>query len=103
MIQHEVSQTRLLVVEDDARVAAFLDRALSHAGYTVELASHGLAALVAAEERPTDAVLLDVMLPGLDGLEVARRMRACAGLPILMLTARDGVGDRVRGLDAGAD
>jgi two-component system response regulator MprA len=94
---------RVLVVEDDRRIAAFLDRALVRAGYRVDLAADGAAALEAAAEAPPDVVVLDVMLPGLDGLEVARRLRAGGGVPILMLTARDGVGDRVLGLDAGAD
>jgi two-component system response regulator MprA len=97
------AQARVLVVEDDRRIAAFLDRALVRAGYRVDLASDGTAALAAAAEAPPDVVVLDVMLPGLDGLEVARRLRADSGVPILMLTARDGVGDRVQGLDAGAD
>jgi two-component system, OmpR family, response regulator MprA len=97
------AQARVLVVEDDRRIAAFLDRALVRAGFRVDLASDGAAALAAAAEAPPDVVVLDVMLPGLDGLEVARRLRADSGVPILMLTARDGVGDRVQGLDAGAD
>jgi two-component system response regulator MprA len=96
-------RARVLVVEDDPRLAAFLDRALTRAGYRVELVSDGLTALAAAQAAPPDVVLLDVMLPELDGLEVARRLRANGGVPILMLTARDGVGDRVQGLDAGAD
>jgi len=95
--------TRVLVVEDDRRIAAFLDRALSQQGYAVEVAADGPAALVAAEERAPDLVILDVMLPGLDGLHVARRLRALGPVPILMLTARDTVADRVGGLDAGAD
>jgi two-component system response regulator MprA len=93
----------VLVVEDDRRIAAFLDRALVRAGYHVQLVADGPAALAAAAEAPPDVVVLDVMLPGLNGLEVARRLRADGGVPILMLTARDGVGDRVQGLDAGAD
>ncbi|MBI4494524.1 MAG: response regulator transcription factor [Chloroflexi bacterium] len=94
---------RVLVVEDDFRIAVFVQRALAQAGYRVELAADGLSALAAAEAAPPDVVVLDVMLPGLDGLEVARRLRAGGGVPILMLTARDAVGDRVQGLDAGAD
>ena len=84
-------------------MAAFLDRALTYAGYRVALAEDGERALARVEEHAPDLVLLDVMLPGIDGLEVARRLRAGSGLPILMLTAREGLDDRVEGLDAGAD
>ncbi|HYY88390.1 MAG TPA: response regulator transcription factor [Chloroflexota bacterium] len=98
-----VAAPLVLVVEDDYRISAFLDRALVQAGYRVTMAPDGPTALRAAEAGQPDVVVLDVMLPGLDGLEVARRLRAAGGVPILMLTARDGVGDRVQGLDAGAD
>ncbi|MSQ24480.1 MAG: response regulator transcription factor [Chloroflexi bacterium] len=94
---------KVLIVEDDYRIAAFIQRALSQAGYQVKLAIDGPAALAAAEAEQPDIVVLDVMLPGLDGLEVARRLRAGGGVPILMLTARDAIEDRVMGLDAGAD
>jgi two-component system response regulator MprA len=93
----------ILVVEDDRRMAAFLDRALTYAGYRVTVAEDGEQALATIEEHTTDLVLLDVMLPGIDGLEVARRLRSDNGLPILMLTAREGLDDRIEGLDAGAD
>ena len=94
----------ILVVEDDRRMAAFLDRALSYAGYRVAVTEDGERALAAAEARAPDLVVLDVMLPGIDGLEVARRLRAGnSGVPILMLTAREGLDDRIEGLDAGAD
>jgi two-component system, OmpR family, response regulator MprA len=91
------------VVEDDRRMAAFLDRALTYEGFQLEIVGDGESALARAEERPPDLVLLDIMLPGLDGLEVARRLRVASGVPILMLTAREGLDDRVEGLDAGAD
>jgi len=94
---------RILVVDDDARLAASLRRALSYEGHAVEVAEDGPSALVAARDRPPDLVVLDVMLPGIDGVEVCRRLRAGSDLPILMLTARDRVSDRVAGLDAGAD
>jgi two-component system response regulator MprA len=97
------SGSRVLVVDDDARLADSLRRALSYEGHTVEVAADGPAALVAARERPPDLVVLDVMLPGIDGVEVCRRLRAGSDLPILMLTARDAISDRVAGLDAGAD
>jgi two-component system, OmpR family, response regulator MprA len=94
---------RILVVDDDARLAASLRRALAYEGYAVDVAADGPTALAAARDQPPDLVVLDVMLPGLDGVEVCRRLRAGSDLPILMLTARDAVSDRVAGLDAGAD
>ena len=102
---------RVLVVDDDEKITGFLRRALAYEGYQVDVADGGSAALSIALKSPPDLVVLDVMMPGLDGLEVCRRLRtggeASAGAgqapPILMLTARDGVGDRVQGLDAGAD
>ena len=97
------SRRPILVVDDDARLAASLRRALAYEGYAVEVVADGPAALVAARDRPPDLVVLDGMLPGLDGIEVCRRLRDGSDVPILMLTARDGVSDRVAGLDAGAD
>ncbi|MDP9281421.1 MAG: response regulator transcription factor [Chloroflexota bacterium] len=97
------SRIRILVVDDDARLAASLRRALAYEGHEVEVAGDGPGALLAARDRPPDLVVLDVMLPGLDGVEVCRRLRAGSDLPILMLTARDAISDRVAGLDAGAD
>jgi len=93
----------ILVVDDDARLGASLRRALAYEGFIVEVASDGPGALVAARDRAPDLVVLDVMLPGLDGVEVCRRLRAGSDVSILMLTARDAVSDRVAGLDAGAD
>jgi two-component system, OmpR family, response regulator MprA len=93
----------VLIVEDDARVAAYVERALANAGYQVDHVADGLSALQSARERLPDLVVLDVGLPGLDGLEVTRRLRATSGVPILILTARDGVAERVSGFDAGAD
>src|SRR4051812_27089841 len=94
---------RVLVVEDDRRTAAFLDRALSRDGYAVRVAFDGPTALTMAAQEAPDLVVLDRMLPGLDGLEVTRRLRETGSVPILMLTARGGVGERIDGLDAGAD
>ena len=91
------------MVDDDARLGASLRRALAYEGHEVEVAPDGPGALVAARDRPPDLVVLDVMLPGIDGVEVCRRLRAGSSLPILMLTARDAISDRVAGLDAGAD
>ncbi|MGI9147524.1 MAG: response regulator transcription factor [Chloroflexota bacterium] len=94
----------VLLVEDDPRIARVVERALSDVGHRVEVARDGLAGLTSAERGGHDLVVLDVMLPEMDGLEVAREMRRQhLRTPILMLTARDAVPDRVRGLDAGAD
>ena len=94
----------ILVVDDDVAICRVLARALSAEGYVVESASDGGAALVALERHVPDLVVLDVGLPGLDGIAVARRTRAKGiAVPILMLTARDDIADRVAGLDAGAD
>lgn len=90
-------------MDDDARLGASLRRALAYEGYSVDVAVDGSDALVEARDRPPDLVVLDVMLPGIDGIEVCRRLRAGSDVPILMLTARDAVSDRVAGLDAGAD
>ena len=95
---------RVLVVEDELRMAALLKRGLEEDGYAVDVAGNGPDAVWQAAEFGYDAVLLDVMLPGMDGVEVCRRLRAAGRwMPVLMLTARDAVEDRVRGLDAGAD
>ncbi len=83
------------MVDDDARLAASLRRALAYEGHSVEVAADGPGALVAARDRPPDLVVLDVMLPGLDGVEVCRRLREGSDVPILMLTARDAISDRV--------
>src|SRR5437773_10400481 len=94
----------VLVADDDRAVREALERALQLHGYEVALASDGDTVLSAVDSRTPDAVVLDVMMPGLDGLDVTRRLRREGNrLPILLLTARDAVGDRVEGLDAGAD
>jgi two-component system response regulator MprA len=98
-----MSRPRILVVEDDGRLAATLQRVLEAEGHEVELAADGLEGLRVARERPPDLVVLDVMLPGLDGIGVCRRLRATAQFPILLLTALGGTEERVRGLDSGAD
>jgi two-component system response regulator MprA len=95
---------RILVVDDEPAVREAIDRALRLDGYRTELAGDGRAALNAIAEAPPDAVVLDVLMPELDGLEVCRRLRAAGDrTPVLVLTARDAIADRVRGLDAGAD
>jgi two-component system, OmpR family, response regulator MprA len=95
---------RLLVVDDEQAVRDALRRALRLEGYDVELAADGEEALVALARDEPDAVVLDVLMPGVDGLVVCRRLRERGSrVPVLMLTARDAIGDRVAGLDAGAD
>jgi len=105
LVQDErVSASSILVVDDDSRLAASIRRALAYEGHRVTLAADGPSALKAARDSVPDLVILDVMMPGMDGIEVCRRLRAGSdGLPILMLTARDSIGDRVTGLDSGAD
>jgi two-component system response regulator MprA len=99
-----VTALRILVVDDDAPIRRTLTRTLAAEGYDVEAVGDGGAALAAVERRVPDVLVLDVTMPGLDGLAVCRRLRARGlALPILLLTARDAVSDRVDGLDAGAD
>jgi two-component system response regulator MprA len=94
----------VLLVEDDPAVRGAVERALRHAGHQPALATDGVRALEQATAVPYDAVVLDLGLPGLDGLEVCRRLRAAGNqVPVLMLTARAAVAERVAGLDAGAD
>ena len=95
---------RVLVVEDQPKMQSLLRRGLQEGGYAVDAVADGPSALHQATEAAYDAIVLDVMLPGLDGFEVLRRLRdAERWTPVLMLTARDSVRDRVRGLDGGAD
>jgi two-component system OmpR family response regulator len=95
---------RLLVVEDDVKMADMLRRGLSEEGSAVDVAGSGEDALWMADATPYDALILDVMLPGIDGFETCRRLRADGvWSPVLLLTARDAVEDRVEGLDGGAD
>ncbi len=98
-----MAPSRLLVVEDDGSLAHALELELTHAGYAVRTVADGPLALRVAEEFDPELVLLDLGLPTLDGLDVCRRLRARTRAPILILTARDAIADRVRGLDAGAD
>ena len=93
----------MLVVEDDEEIASVLQRSLRMEGYEVRVAGDGEAALEEARRFNPDAVILDLGLPKLDGIEVARRLREGDDVPILMLTARDAVESRVEGLDVGAD
>jgi two-component system response regulator MprA len=95
--------TRILIIEDDDAILKFLRRGLAYEGYQVDTAMDGEFGLALARDNPPDLIVLDWMLPGLDGLEVCRRLRSGGPVPILMLTAKDNVSDRVLGLDAGAD
>ena len=93
----------VLVVEDEPGIADFIRRGLSYKGYSVRVAHSGEEALELAQEQLPDLVILDLMLPGMDGVEVCRRLREADAVPIVMLTARDAVADKVAGLEAGAD
>ena len=100
----KLSDMRILVVDDDRAVRDSLRRSLEFNGYTVELASDGAEALARVPQINPDAIIMDVMMPRLDGLEATRALRSAGNdVPILVLTARDAVSDRVDGLDAGAD
>lgn len=93
----------ILIVEDEEAIARVLAAYLKKAGYAVARAATGPDALAAFEQTPPSLVLLDVMLPGLDGFELLRLIRAKSSCPVIMLTARDGIGDRLAGLNGGAD
>ncbi len=95
--------TRILVVEDEAEIADFIRRGLVYKGYDVGVALNGEEGLTMARDQPPDLAILDLMLPDIDGIEVCRRLRAASDVPIIMLTARDAVPDKVMGLEAGAD
>jgi two-component system response regulator MprA len=94
---------QILVVDDDQEILDMLSRGLKYEGYEVRTADNGETALTAFREMAPDLVLLDVMMPGMDGMEVCREMRKIRDTPVLMLTAKDAVSDRVAGLDSGAD
>ena len=95
---------RILVIDDDPAVTSLLKRGLSYEGFAVETAGSGAEGLAIARERPSDLVILDVMMPGLSGFEVLQRLRAAdEQLPVLMLTAKDAPADQVQGLESGAD
>ena len=98
-----MGRSQILVIDDDKKITNLLQRALVYEGYDVATASDGKSGLARALERPPQLVVLDLMLPGLDGMEVCRRLRAGGDVPILMLTAKDAISDRVAGLETGAD
>ncbi len=94
---------KILIVEDEERIARFIELELVHEGYEVVKCTDGRQGLEEAESGDYDLILLDIMLPGLNGLEVLRRLRRTSNVPVIMLTARDAVMDKVSGLDLGAD
>ena len=94
---------RILIVEDEEKLARFVELELSYEGYEIQKATDGRTGLELAESVNFDLILLDVMLPGLNGLEVLRRLRRSTCVPVILLTARDAVMDKVTGLDSGAD
>jgi len=95
---------RILVIDDDPAVTSLLKRGLSYEGFAVEMAKSGSEGLAIARDRPSDLVILDVMMPGLSGYDVLQRIRAAdEHLPVIMLTAKDAPNDQVRGLESGAD
>lgn len=94
---------RVLVIEDDEAILKLLRRGLAYEGYQVDTAMDGQSGLTLARDNPPDLVVLDLMLPGIDGLEVCRRLRAGGPVPILILTAKESINDRIQGLDVGAD
>jgi two-component system, OmpR family, response regulator MprA len=104
-----IAKTRVLVVEDEQGIAGFVRRGLLFEGYDVDVVADGRSALASLRDHPPDVVVLDIMLPEVDGIEITRRVRTAEAeegrppVPILMLTARDAVADRVTGLEAGAD
>ena len=97
-----IKKTHILVVEDEEKLARFIELELNHEGYLVSKAFDGRTALDMAENNDYDLILLDIMLPGLNGLEVLRRLEKSRSVPVILLTARDAVMDKVAGLDAGA-
>lgn len=99
----QIMAHRILIIDDDPKILSTLRRGLAYEGYTVHTAESGEEGLRIARENEPDLVVLDIMLPGIDGFEILRRLRAGGDVPVLMLTARDDVSDRVRGLDIGAD
>lgn len=94
---------RLLVIEDEPKTGDYLKKGLEESGFTVDIAQNGLDGLHQALEEDYDLVVLDVMLPGIDGWTVLKQLRAKKDIPVLLLTARDGLEDRVKGLELGGD
>lgn len=98
-----MSESRILIIEDEKQIARFIELELQHEGYKTEAAYDGRDGLKAVEQNEPDLVLLDIMLPGINGMEVCRRIRQFSEVPVIMLTARDELTDKVMGLDLGAN
>ncbi|MFM0351018.1 MULTISPECIES: heavy metal response regulator transcription factor [Paraburkholderia] len=94
---------RILVIEDELKTAAYLRKGLEESGYAVDVANDGPQGLILAQEEEYDVIVLDVMLPGMDGWTIVKTLRNTRTTPAMFLTARDDVDDRVRGLELGAD
>jgi DNA-binding response OmpR family regulator len=98
-----MDKKRILIIEDEKKIARFLELELQYEGYEVDIANEGRAGLELAMKDEVDLIVLDLMLPGLSGIEICRRLRNTSDVPIIMLTAKDDVSDKVTGLDVGAD
>ncbi|WP_312700466.1 response regulator transcription factor [Sedimentibacter sp.] len=98
-----MEKKKILIVEDEAKIARFLELELKYEGYEIDIASNGRDGLEKGKSPDVDAIILDLMLPGLSGIEVCRRLRQTSDVPIIMLTAKDDISDKVTGLDIGAD
>ncbi|MCM3364400.1 response regulator transcription factor [Niallia sp. Sow4_A1] len=94
---------KIIVIDDDTKITSMIRRGLTFEGYDVIVANNGREGLMMILDQSPDLVILDVMMPGIDGLEVCRRLRKDGNIPILMVTGRDSVADRVEGLETGAD
>lgn len=97
------TKKKILIVEDEHKIARFLELELNYEGYEVEIANNGRDGLEKGRQKDVDLIVLDLMLPGLSGIEVCRRLRQTSEVPIIMLTAKDDISDKVTGLDIGAD
>lgn len=98
-----MEKKKILIVEDEQKIARFLELELKYEGYEVDIANNGRDGLEKGKEQDIDLIILDLMLPGLSGIEVCRRLRQTSEVPIIMLTAKDDISDKVTGLDIGAD
>lgn len=103
MSAEQATANTVLVVEDERKIARIIELELRHEGYRVVVEHHGVKGLERALEEEFDVILLDLMLPGMSGIDVCKHLRKIKATPIIILTARDGIGDKVAGLDAGAD
>jgi len=98
-----MDKKKILIVEDEQKIARFLELELKYEGYEVDIANNGRDGLEKGKSEDVDLIILDLMLPGLSGIEVCRRLRQTSEVPIIMLTAKDDISDKVTGLDIGAD